>query len=77
MTDPWDMYTSRIGVRGNTKRNAVKRKAIHTFLSYLPDNLSYTDVTIPELIVKGPRPFGGSPAQLMVTMKDILTIFAI
>ena len=46
MTDPWDMYTSRIGVRGNTKRNAVERKAVHTFLSYLPDNLSYTDVTI-------------------------------
>ncbi len=46
MTDPWDMYTSRIDIRGNTKRNAVKRKAVHTFLSYLPDNLSYTDVTI-------------------------------
>lgn len=46
MTDPWEMYTRRIEARGKTKRNATERRAVRSILSYLPDNLSYTNVTI-------------------------------
>lgn len=42
----WDEYESRIDVRGGNKRNASKRREIHNILSHLPDNMSYTDVTI-------------------------------
>ena len=42
----WDLYESRIGVRGGNKRNAIKRREVHNILSHLPDNMSYTDVTI-------------------------------
>lgn len=42
----WDLYESRIGVRGGNKRNAIKRREVHNILSNLPDNMSYTDVTI-------------------------------
>lgn len=42
----WDEYESRIDVRGGNKRNAFKRREIHNILSHLPDNMSYTDVTI-------------------------------
>lgn len=42
----WDLYESRINVRGGNKRNAIKRREEHNIFAYLPDNMSYTDVTI-------------------------------
>ena len=42
----WDTYESRMNVRGNSKRNSVKRQELHTIQRHLPDNLSYTDCTI-------------------------------
>lgn len=42
----WDLYESRIDVRGGNKRNAIKRREEHNIFAYLPDNMSYTDVTI-------------------------------
>ena len=45
----WDTYEGRINVRGNSKRNAVKRQELLNISRHLPDNLSYTDVTIDEV----------------------------
>ncbi len=42
----WNLYENRIGVRGGSKRNAIKRREEHNIFAYLPDNMSYTDVTI-------------------------------
>lgn len=42
----WDTYEERIGIRGNSKRNAVKRQEILNIQKRLPENMSYTDVTI-------------------------------
>lgn len=42
----WNIYENRIGVRGGSKRNAIKRREEHNIFSHLPDNMSYTDVTI-------------------------------
>ena len=42
----WDTYSERMNVRGNSKRGAVKRQEIKNIQRHLPDNLSYTDVTL-------------------------------
>lgn len=45
----WDIYTKRVNVRGGTERNANKRREIIAIQNHLPDNLSYTDVTIDDI----------------------------
>lgn len=45
----WGIYEERMGVRGNSKRNAVKRQEILNIQRHLPDSLSYTDVTIDDI----------------------------
>lgn len=42
----WDMYQNRIVSRGGTKREAARRREIHTIEKKLPDNLSYQTVEI-------------------------------
>lgn len=42
----WDTYESRISARGGSVRNADKRREVHAINRHLPDNLSYTTVTI-------------------------------
>lgn len=42
----WDIYESRLGVRGSSKREAVKRQELKNIERHLPDNLSYTTCTI-------------------------------
>lgn len=41
-----DAYTMRIEQRGGSRRGAFKNHAIHSINTFLPDNLSYTNVTI-------------------------------
>lgn len=42
----WDIYESRIDVRGNSKREAIKRNELRNIDRHLPDNLSYTQCTL-------------------------------
>ena len=42
----WGLYEERMNVRGNSKRNAVKRHELLNIQKHLPDNLSYTECTI-------------------------------
>lgn len=37
----WDVYASRISVRGGNKRNSMIRTEVRNILNNLPDNLSY------------------------------------
>lgn len=46
----WDIYETRMqDIRGGSKWNSNKRKGVHGINTYLPDNLSYTDVTIDDI----------------------------
>lgn len=46
----WNIYESRMHtIRGGSKWNAYKRRAVHDIMTHLPDNLSYTDVTIDDI----------------------------
>lgn len=44
--DVWDVYRDRIIVHGETKRKAHLKREIRNIENRLPDNLSYTKVTI-------------------------------
>ena len=45
----WNEYQNRMDVRGGSKRNAISRREVHNIYSHLPDNMSYTDVTIDDI----------------------------
>lgn len=45
----WDLYKSRIDARGTTKRDVYKKRAIRNINKRVPDNLSYTEVTIDDV----------------------------
>ena len=45
----WNEFENRVNVRGGSKREAMKRLETHNILSYLQDNMSYTEVTIDDI----------------------------
>ena len=42
----WDVYQNRMGVRGDTRREAHHRREVQSIYRHLPDNLSYTEAVI-------------------------------
>lgn len=44
--DVWDTYTKRLSSHGSTKREATLKRELRFINSKLPDNLSYTTVTV-------------------------------
>ena len=44
--DSVSIYTRRIGQRGGSRRGAFKNHVVHSINTFLPDNQSYTTVTI-------------------------------
>ena len=45
----WDLYEARINNIGSTKRGATIRREIHNIYTRLPENPSYTHVTIDDV----------------------------
>lgn len=45
----WSLYENRVIARGGSKRDSMKRNEVHRIYNHLPDNLSYTDVTIDDI----------------------------
>lgn len=46
MSDVWELYQSRLKVRGESKRDAILKREKRTLLNKLPDSLSYHNVKI-------------------------------
>lgn len=45
----WDNYEARINIIGGSERNAYKKREVDSIYRRLPNNLSYTDVTIDDI----------------------------